>query len=520
MLCEYKVLKSAFEAIENGKKSVELRIVNAKKTRQGDFVRFCEYQGNRSVFVVVDKVLYYENIDEAMQSIDKSLWGFEPESELEDILNQEFRRKSELPKIKAIYFHKPKISIVMPGYNSEKYLVDTLECIRKQKYRDFELVYLDDCSTDRTCDIIENYKNSFPVTCIRHDKHCGPAKLRNEGIKAAKGEYIIFLDSDDLFEANYFEQLINAMEYKKADVAIAEYDSFVSDEGYYDCIQPIVEDAFIDRGAEQIFCWNELPEYMIHLTNVPWNKMFRRKFLIENHVWFQNLPCSNDVYFSHYTMAIGKLIHVKDKDALIHYRIGRSNSISDKHDYFSELKAYEKLFEKFKGADSQTISKLYEDMLAGVFKYIRWGNGYLHKQFFDLIKKDILNNHVYFPEEFIQKKQPWVKEIFLKYEYDNPIYRVNYMVLKQAEDKTERIEQLFDELSKIGKIGAIKWSQELEYLTRHFEKKRICWILGMDCRIHKPRALICTNPLHWTELELFRRQNELDDVEIITIYDI
>lgn len=520
MLCKYKVLKSAFEAIENGKKLVEFRIMNAKEVHQGDFICFYEYQGKRSVFVIVDKVLYYENIEEAIQNIDKSLWGFEPDSDLEDILKREFRRGLELPKVKAIYFHKPKITIVMPGYNSEKYLADTLECINKQQYRDFELIYLDDCSTDHTCDIVENYKNSFPITCIRHEKHCGAAKLRNEGIKAASGEYIIFLDSDDLFEANYFEQLIDALECKNADIAIAEYDSFVSDEGYYHCTKPIVEDAFIKRGAERMFEWKELPEYMLHLTNVPWNKMFRREFLNENDARFQDLPCSNDVYFSHYTLAIGKLIHVKSKDALIHYRINRSNSISDNHNCFSELKAYEKLFEKLKQADIPTINKLYEDFLAGVFKCIRWGRGDLHKIFFDMIKEDILYKHVYFPEEYILEKQPWIKGIFSKYEYDNQIYRVNYMVIKQAEEKKEKLQRLFEELSQKGKIGTMKWSRELTYLINQFEKKKISWVCGSDCFVQKPNALICITPLQWTELELFRRKNKLDDVEIITVYNI
>lgn len=92
------------------------------------------------------------------------------------------------------------VSIVIPVYNAEKYLVDTIESIERQTYQNYEAIFIDDCSTDNSVAIIERYKvNNFRFSIIKLNSHQGVSKARNIGISKAKGRYLTFLDADDIW---------------------------------------------------------------------------------------------------------------------------------------------------------------------------------------------------------------------------------------------------------------------------------------------------------------------------------
>ncbi|OQX91514.1 MAG: hypothetical protein B6D58_07700 [candidate division Zixibacteria bacterium 4484_95] len=94
---------------------------------------------------------------------------------------------------------QPLVSVITPLYNSEKYIGETIESVIGQTYHNWEMVIVDDCSTDSSADIVEKYSKKDPrIRLIKCEKNFGgPARPRNIGIKNAKGEYIAFLDSDD-----------------------------------------------------------------------------------------------------------------------------------------------------------------------------------------------------------------------------------------------------------------------------------------------------------------------------------
>lgn len=106
--------------------------------------------------------------------------------------------------------YRPKFSIIIPTYNSSLYIEETFHSILSQNYDDFEIICLDDCSTDNTCSIIEAYiKKDQRFRLIKHFKNQGPGALRNEGVSEAIGDWILFCDSDDWFEPNLFNNLVN-----------------------------------------------------------------------------------------------------------------------------------------------------------------------------------------------------------------------------------------------------------------------------------------------------------------------
>ena len=100
---------------------------------------------------------------------------------------------------------KIKISVIIPVYNVEKYLRECLESILNQTFQDFEIICVDDGSTDRSLDILQEYKRKDDRFVILQQRHAGAGAARNHGLKLAEGKYIQFLDSDDYFEPTLLE---------------------------------------------------------------------------------------------------------------------------------------------------------------------------------------------------------------------------------------------------------------------------------------------------------------------------
>jgi glycosyltransferase involved in cell wall biosynthesis len=117
----------------------------------------------------------------------------------------------------------PKISIIVINYNYENYLREALESVRVQTFKDFECIVIDDASTDDSVKVIQEYcdkDNRFQL--IQHKENKGPSAARNTGINAAKGEYIMFLDSDDAYTHTAAEVLYTTAEMYTADVVRGE----------------------------------------------------------------------------------------------------------------------------------------------------------------------------------------------------------------------------------------------------------------------------------------------------------
>lgn len=116
------------------------------------------------------------------------------------------------------------ISIIMPTYNSELFLINSLESILKQTYSKFELIVVDDCSKDNTVDILKKYsKQDKRIKYIVLNENSGAAVARNKGIDNAKGRYIAFIDSDDLWSEKKLEIQLKFMKKEKKTFTYTDY---------------------------------------------------------------------------------------------------------------------------------------------------------------------------------------------------------------------------------------------------------------------------------------------------------
>ena len=122
--------------------------------------------------------------------------------------------------------HKCKdlVTIITPTYNAEKYIVDTINSVMNQTYQYWEMIIVDDCSTDNTTNLIKEAKKlDSRVKLIQLDENKGAAYARNTGIKRAKGRYIAFLDSDDLWLGNKLENQVSFMQEKDIAFSFSSY---------------------------------------------------------------------------------------------------------------------------------------------------------------------------------------------------------------------------------------------------------------------------------------------------------
>lgn len=104
------------------------------------------------------------------------------------------------------------VSIIMPSYNTGKFIADSIESVLKQTYSDWELLIVDDCSTDETDKVVEPYLKDERIRYLKNENNSGAAVSRNRALREAKGKWIAFLDSDDLWMPNKLEKQIIFME--------------------------------------------------------------------------------------------------------------------------------------------------------------------------------------------------------------------------------------------------------------------------------------------------------------------
>ena len=165
------------------------------------------------------------------------------------------------------------ITVVVSVYNTGKYLPKAMDCLLRQTYRDYEIIIVDDGSTDGSQDICDREAEGRDNVRVFHKPNGGLSSARNFGIDHAKGDYIIFPDPDDWVELNYLEKLVAIREETGADLSICghfdEMDSLVRiwNQGARPCVMPASEamEVLMTPSAFCGYAWNKLYDLRIIL---------------------------------------------------------------------------------------------------------------------------------------------------------------------------------------------------------------------------------------------------------------
>lgn len=127
--------------------------------------------------------------------------------------------------------NQEKVSIITPSYNSEKYIKYTIESVQKQTYQNWEMIIVDDCSTDNTKEIVKKYMDKDErIILLEHEKNQGAAKARNKALRKSSGRYIAYLDADDVWLPDKLEYQVKFMNDNNYGFSCASYE-VISEEG-------------------------------------------------------------------------------------------------------------------------------------------------------------------------------------------------------------------------------------------------------------------------------------------------
>ncbi|MGN9059201.1 glycosyltransferase family 2 protein [Mediterraneibacter faecis] len=186
------------------------------------------------------------------------------------------------------------VSIIVPVYNAEAYLPEMIESVIFQNYNNWELLLIDNCSMDNSFEICQSYEKKDVRIRVMQETEKGPAAVRNHGLLAAHGGYIMFLDADDFLADNaVLDRFVNVMKHEEADIVVGNYERLWNGRRFaaashtsFSELNPDSED-FRFQGF-----------FSVGTLSYVWGKLYRKQFLEKNEAVFENLPYAEDKLFN------------------------------------------------------------------------------------------------------------------------------------------------------------------------------------------------------------------------------
>lgn len=211
------------------------------------------------------------------------------------------------------------VSIIIPVYNVEKYVGEALKSVLAQTYKDFEVIVVDDCGTDRSMKVVEEIAEKNPcVRILHHERNRGLSAGRNTGIAAAKGDWLYFFDSDDILAPECISNLVSLAEmHPDAEIIVGQYDEFKEGEAYHQA-----------RLKQQcaVFEGDVIGSYMEErIPTTAWNKLVRKDFLVKNHLFFKEGLVHEDALWSFQAFCLVSKVVVSD--AITYHYLQRPGSL-------------------------------------------------------------------------------------------------------------------------------------------------------------------------------------------------
>ena len=265
----------------------------------------------------------------------------------------------------------PKISIVIPAYNVQDCLESCLKSIQNQTFEDYEVICIDDGSSDRTPEILNRFSQHDNRFYVVHQANSGPGKARNTGLDRARGDYVMMLDSDDIYNTRLLELMLNEAEKTESDIVICRAEEFLNDSGER-------RDASWTLNLAQVpptnpFSPHDMRDFVFTaFVGWPWDKMYRRSFIESNHLRFPALQNSEDLFFVFLSIVKAERISTLDY-ILVSHRVNRQESVSNSR-RSAPLQFYEStcLLKRELQKDPVLYSEVSWGFLNWALSYLNW----------------------------------------------------------------------------------------------------------------------------------------------------
>ncbi len=354
------------------------------------------------------------------------------------------------------------ISIIMPVYNPGKYLHTAIKGILDQSYENFELICIDDASTDGSEQVLTEYqKHDKHIRLFHHSENMGAACTRNEGIGLARGKYLFFLDADDVFEKDLLKYMVQAAERESADMAYVPYDMFEDGKPYSDDIRG--DYFYFSKCFAQYNEKEKCPKGL--LRSIPHgicSRLYSSEFMKRTELRFQDLKSSNDVYFGIMATSLAHRIAFLDEQAnLVHVRVhGSQYRISNQRNTYDNFRAYAYLLQEMKklqlpDADMEIVR---ERFLANVLWELKECSPEQRGEFYRFINTKGLDEMGILEEIAFANLDPvyqGIAEAFRKKPLESKWLENFSMTGYRIEKQKERVVRLFEQIAIQGKTCGI-----------------------------------------------------------------
>ena len=212
----------------------------------------------------------------------------------------------------------PELSIIVPVFNIKNYLTDCVESILAQSFKNFELILVDDGSSDGSSELCDEYKEKDTRIIVIHQKNSGVSIARNKGVSIARGKWIGFVDGDDWIEPDTYQKSLQKANEIAADV--------IQWNLYYE-----------NNNTKKRLISNEIPEGVMLFEKeidypwwiaVVWNKIFKRDLIVKNQIIFpEGIAVSEDTQFAFLAYANSNRVYMM-QDCFYHYRIREDSAVN------------------------------------------------------------------------------------------------------------------------------------------------------------------------------------------------
>lgn len=255
----------------------------------------------------------------------------------------------------------PLVTISIPIFKCEKFIIRCLESVKNQTYKNLEIVLVNDCTPDDSMLLVKNFMDANPdltIKIIEHQENSGLSVVRNNGIKASTGKYLFFLDSDDEITTDCIELLVEKAEKTDAQIIIAQnrwintFENTTKDFGF----PTITEKKYYDNNLEifSVYSKGGFP-------SSSWNKLFKRDFIVDNQIYFvPGLFAQDELWFFHLLLKTDTLAIIDDITYL-YYLHGESVIFNRKkknfENYLTILEYLTKSYKEEKNSELKTLIK-------------------------------------------------------------------------------------------------------------------------------------------------------------------
>lgn len=256
-------------------------------------------------------------------------------------------------------------SIILPIYNVEKYLRQCVDSILRQSFCDYEIILVDDGSTDSSPALCDELEASYPAIKVLHQKNAGLSAARNSGVNMASGEYIIFIDSDDFLTSEHFLEKMKKMTRTSPDIIQYKYSKYFESDSR---LQPC---SFSYNRAMGNLSYAGMIQHMVEddaFYGMAWIKAIRKNLLDSHHIAFEVGLLGEDMEWNYHLVCHAKSMALID-EAFIAYR-QREGSITSTH-RLKNLTDFIYILEKWSSRITSDISdtRLKTALLGSLAKY-------------------------------------------------------------------------------------------------------------------------------------------------------